>query len=309
MFLLFLTPILSSCGNEKKEITFAALDTVVSLSLSGSEEDLNACREEVLLCDRLFGQKEGSDILALNAGNPPSDPKTVDLVGRSLLLCRETDGLLDITLGRLSSLWGFGTNSPHVPEKSEIEKVLALSGYPKVSVENGSISIPEGLSLDVGATAKGYLSDSLRSLCESRGISSALFSLGGNVTVIGTKPGGSDWRIGILDPVDRNKNACIVTVRDTNVITSGIYQRFFEENGTRYCHVFDPRTGYPVENGLASVTVICRDGLRADALSTALLVMGLDDGLAYQKSHPGFEAIFITESGEIFSTGIAFEKA
>ena len=150
--------------------------------------------------------------------------------------------------------------------------------------------------------AKGYASDKLAELLKKKGVKSAWLSLGGNVCAIGTKPDGSPWRIAVQNPADENDYVGVVEISDACAVTSGGYQRYFEENGKKYHHIIDPATGKPAESGLTSVTIICKDGTKADALSTALYVMGLDDALAYWKTQDDFEVIFVTEAGEVVAT-------
>ena len=137
---------------------------------------------------------------------------------------------------------------------------------------------------------------------KKKGVKSAWLSLGGNVCAIGTKPAGSPWRIAVQNPADENDYVGVVEISDACAVTSGGYQRYFEENGKKYHHIIDPATGKPAESGLTSVTIICKDGTKADALSTALYVMGLDDALAYWKTQDDFEVIFVTEEGEVVAT-------
>ncbi|MBE6564643.1 MAG: FAD:protein FMN transferase [Ruminococcaceae bacterium] len=310
---LILLPLLVSCHENKHELSFFALDTVISVTTYGDDgKAAEAVTEEIRLCDTLFGRTEDSDISRINASEGKEtavDSRTAEMLSRSLALCRETGGCVDIGLGRVIDLWGFPQKQYRIPSADELTSALADSGYDKLTVQGNAVCTNSGVQLDIGAVAKGYISDRLRALLKEEGISSAIVSLGGNVTAIGSHPDGGDWTVAILDPTDRQSYACYLSVRDTNVITSGTYQRYFEQDGKKYCHVIDPSTGRPVDNGLASVTVICEDGLRGDALSTALLVMGLDEALAFHNEHPDFEAIFITESGEIVSTGIGYQKA
>ena len=158
------------------------------------------------------------------------------------------------------------------------------------------------MAVDLGGIAKGYASDKLAELLKKKGVKSAWLSLGGNVCAIGTKPDGSPWRSAVQNPADENDYVGVVEISDACAVTSGGYQRYFEENGKKYHHIIDPATGKPAESGLTSVTIICKDGTKADALSTALYVMGLDDALAYWKTQDDFEVILVTEEGEVVAT-------
>ncbi len=169
----------------------------------------------------------------------------------------------------------------------------------------------EQMMIDAGAIAKGYASDAVADIFHSYGITSGLISLGGNVCAFGSKTDGSDWNIAIQDPSspsDPNAYAGIIRCSDAFLITSGSYQRYFTENGKRYCHIIDPSTGYPADNGLSSVTVVSSSGTEGDALSTALYVMGLERASEFWRNCTdlSFEAVFITQEGKIYVTeGIA----
>lgn len=157
--------------------------------------------------------------------------------------------------------------------------------------------------LDFGGIAKGYAAEKCAKLLEAAGIEAALLSLGGNLQTVGTKPDGSAWAVGIADP--ENPTQAIATLTFTGslaLVTSGGYQRYFEEDGVRYHHILDPKTGYPARSGLASVTILAESGTLADALSTALFVMGLDAAAEFWRGSDDFEAVFVTDGGKIYAT-------
>ena len=164
------------------------------------------------------------------------------------------------------------------------------------------MTVPSGMALDLGAVAKGYTGDQAAAYIKEQGITSALINLGGNVQAVGTKPDGSLWRIGLRDPFSEG-NVGTLTVENSAVVTSGGYQNYFMgEDGQVYWHILDPDTGYPARTGLASVTVVAPEGVKCDALSTALFVMGLDGALDYWRAHGDFELILITEDREFYLT-------
>ena len=191
-----------------------------------------------------------------------------------------------------------------MPSDDEIEAALALVGYQGVTVSGSDIKLAQsGMMLDLGGIAKGYAADEAVKIYEEYGVQSALLNLGGNIYAYGTKPDGSAYRIGLRDPDgDAGTYAAVVSVSDTSVVTSGVYERYFEQDGQVYHHIFDPDTGYPADNGLLAVTVVCQSSTLADALSTALFVMGPDDGLATAESMDGVEAVFFTDDMCIFAT-------
>jgi thiamine biosynthesis lipoprotein len=170
--------------------------------------------------------------------------------------------------------------------------------------EDCSLSLEDGTMIDLGAVAKGYTGDLLCEALEKRGVRAAIVNLGGNVQTYGKKPDGSRWKIGIASP-DGEGSACTVMTNGAAIVTSGAYERYFEKDGRRYCHIIDPSNGRPVDGDLLSVTVIGENGFECDALSTAMFVLGKDGAISYWREHGGFEMILITEKGVSATSGIA----
>jgi thiamine biosynthesis lipoprotein len=180
--------------------------------------------------------------------------------------------------------------------------------YSQISVSGNTVSLKkEGAGVDLGGIAKGFAADEIARVLKENGVTSAVLSLGGNVGVIGEKPDGSPWGVGIRDPHGTaNEYVGILKLRDTFAVTSGGYERSFEQDGVTYHHIFDPKTGYPANNGLISVTIVSNDSTYADSLSTALYVMGYDKAMAFYEQYKDFEAVFITDQNLIRCTpGIA----
>ena len=187
--------------------------------------------------------------------------------------------------------------------EEELEELLSHVDYKQVDLENSTVTIPEDVRLDLGGIAKGFTSSRVMDIFRENGVTSGIISLGGNVQALGHKPDGNMWRVGIQDPHDLNSTFAVVEVADQAVITSGGYQRYFEENGQTYHHIIDPRTGYPAENGLISVTIISADGTLADALSTSLFIMGPEEASSFWKKHRDtFDAIMMKEDGTVMVT-------
>ncbi len=181
-------------------------------------------------------------------------------------------------------------------------ELLEKVGYDKVELNNDQIQMEPGGMIDLGAVGKGYAGDEAAQILRERGITAALLDIGGNIQAIGTKPDGSDWRVGLKDPFSGGVLG-IIQVSDVAVVTSGNYERFFTgEDGKVYGHIIDPATGHPVENGIASVSVIASEGKLCDALSTALFVMGLENAQDYWRQHRNYEMILIMEDGDIYLT-------
>ena len=249
-------------------------------------------------CAQLNLQKELDHMVAdpdfdqLNeTGEAKISYETALLLGKALELCSETNGALDITVYPLVREWGFTTGKYHVPSEDVIRSLLEHVDYTALGLDSDIMTLPSGMAIDLGSIAKGYAGDS-----------SAILDLGGNVQTIGKKQDGSPWRVAVQSPTDSNY-AGILEVSDEAVVTSGGYQRYFEdENGHIWWHIIDPKTGYPADNGLLSVTVVGKEGVRCDALSTALFVMGEQDAAAFWREHRDFDMILITEDYRLLIT-------
>ena len=306
LFLLLLALLLCGCTPAKpQERTFFAMDTVMSVRLyaGGGEELLDGAEARVKeLEGSLSVTDPDSEVYALNhAGTAALSPDTAALLEAALDLCRRTGGALDISVYPVLRAWGFTTGEHAVPGGDEIAALLPLVDYTGVSFEDGAAALPPGMEIDLGSVAKGYTGDVLASFLKDNGVTSALLDLGGNIQTVGAKPDGSPWRVAVRDP-QGDGTVGVAEVEDQAVITSGGYERYFEENGVRYWHILDPETGKPARNGLASVTVVGESGVLCDALSTALFVMGLDGALDHWRRHRDFEAVFVLEDGSVTIT-------
>ena len=304
---LLATIVLAGCGvsSDASETEFFAMDTIMNIKAygNGAEEAIILAEAEVNRLDSLLTVGDDtSEVMTVNhAGGGVLLDDTAAIVEEALTLYDMTDGCFDITVYPLVRAWGFYSGETRVPTNSEISALLALVGSDKLTYDGKTLTFQvSDMAIDLGGIAKGYASNKVAGILSEKGVDSAIISLGGNVHALGTKPDGSLWKVAIQDPEDLSSYIGIVEVRDKAVVTSGGYQRFFEEDGVRYHHILDPKTGYPAENGLISVSVVCDDGLLADGLSTALFVMGTDGAISFWRSHSEeFDAIFVTEDGQI----------
>ncbi|MCW3491357.1 FAD:protein FMN transferase [Dethiobacter alkaliphilus] len=249
-----------------------------------------------------------SDVAKINAAagqNPVAvSEETFEVIRQGVEFGQMTGGAFDITVAPVMDLWGFGSGENRVPDEEELERALELVDYRKIHLDEERLEVfleKEGMELDLGGIAKGYIVDQALLTMQEMGIESASFDAGGDIRVLGIKPDGTPWRIGIRDPRDRTNLAAIVELDDQSVVTSGDYERFFMEDGQRYHHILDPDTGFPTR-GLTSVTVLGKDAITTDTLSTGLFVMGLESGMELIESLADTEAIFITDDGQVHTS-------
>lgn len=305
----FVVVMLYGCGDAEKDVysaTVFAMDTAMELTVYGNENILDDAEELISeLESKLSTTESESDIYKLNHnGGGEVSADTYELLKSALELCERSDGALDISIYPVVQAWGFTTGDNRVPTSNELKKLLRLVDYRKIQLdENKNVILSPGMEIDLGSVAKGYTSNRIVELLKENGVTSALLNLGGNVHAVGTKSDGSAWKVAVADPVG-DGYAGVVEVADKAVITSGGYQRYFEQNGVRYHHIIDPKTGYPADNGLLSVTVVGSDGAVCDALSTALFVMGPDKAVEFWRDNGDFEAVFITADGICVTEGL-----
>ena len=290
---------------EGQNWTVFAMDTVMQFDAYGGSTDL---QEKVKRrVEELEGEfsttQENSDIFHLNQEKTTElSADTRYLMQEALALGAETDGALDISIYPVVQSWGFTTGNYRVPSESERESLLKSVDYRLVGLEADTASIEPGMMVDLGGVGKGFTGDEVVKTMKEDGVTSALFSLGGNIQTIGTKPDGEKWYVGIKDP-ESDGYLGGVRVQDEAVITSGGYERYFtDDDGTIYWHIMDPSTGAPAHSGLISVTIIGPCGLRCDGLSTALFVMGREKAAAHWAAHQDYEAVLVDESGTIWLT-------
>lgn len=288
-----------------------AMDTYMTLTACGEGADaaLEEGIKEIHRLDALLSTgRPSSEISGINAaGGGILSEDTRILIEESLRLYESTGGLFDISIYPVMRLWGFTDRDYRKPGGEELSEALSYVDASRIELtesENGQAEVhfPEGTELDVGGIAKGYTSARLMEIFREHGVEHAIVSLGGNVQALGTKPDGSPWRIGIQDP-DGSGYLGVLSESDAAVITSGGYERFFEEDGVLYHHIIDPRTGYPAVSGVKSVSVISGNGMLADGLSTSLFIMGEEAAEEWwRNSGEDFDYILETDDGTLHVT-------
>lgn len=305
---------LSACG-KKQPISQSGFyfDTVISVTLydSSKTKELEHCFELAKLYEHAFSSKiKDSDISKINraAGKPVRvGEETVELIEKGLSYSRLSNGKFDLTVGKLTELWDFHADTPKLPDAAAVAKAIRTIDYRNVIINGTEVTLTDpNAALDLGGIAKGYIADKLKQYLLSQGITSGLINLGGNVLTIGEKEDGSAYTIGIQKPFDKSgAPTATVSVKDLSVVTSGVYERYFEQDGVRYHHILDISNGYPYQNELLGVSVICASSADGDGLSTTCFALGLEKGMELIESLEHTEAIFITSDQKLHpSSGI-----
>lgn len=277
LFLLLITLplLLCGCGEPNATQTIFAMDTVMTFQVWGKDAPQAVQRISHTISD--LESRYNRAGLARGAADPAVLQEALDL-------SRRTGGAFDPQLGSVTALWNFTAEDPKIPTAEQIRDALQEKTW------------------DLGGALKGYAGQKCVDILKEMQIDRAILNLGGNVQTYGQKKDETPWQVGIQSPQGGNPVGILAVEGTASVVTSGDYQRFFEVDGVRYHHILDPKTGYPARSGLRSVTVICRDGMTADCLSTALFVMGLEQGSAFWRESQDFEAVFLTEDGKIYAT-------
>ena len=305
-------------SQEPVSATAIKLNTAVTVTIYDSQ-DRELLTECMNLCDKyekIFSRTASdSELYQLNhrkltpvAGTEDtfqvSNP-LAELIRKGLYYSELSEGAFDIAIEPLTSLWDFTAEDPQVPEDRLIQEALTKCDYHNVSVSDNNEVIlkTEDTAIELGAIAKGYIADRLKDYLISQGVKSAIINLGGNVLCIGGKPDDSSFKIGIQKPfADRSETIAVMDIKDKSVVSSGVYERCFEQDGTLYHHLLNPRTGYPYDNGLIAVTIISDESVDGDALSTTCFALGLEDGMKLAESLDNVQAFFVTSDYEIHYT-------
>ena len=312
--------LLTGCSGAKsstqtdQDLTYTDMlfDTVIKIQIldPADESILDGLKKLCEKYDTMFSATNtDSELYKLNHANGQPftvSSETANLIQEGIHYSELSGGAFDLTIEPVSALWDSKADKPTVPSSDAIAQAVSHVDYTKVDIQDNTVTLedPEA-GIDLGAIAKGYIADQVKTYLKKQGIKHAIINLGGNVDVIGTKPDGSKYNIGIQKPFDESGEAITsVQLKDQTVVTSGIYERYFKKNGKLYHHILDPRTGYPCENNLYSVSIITDSSTKADALSTTCFLLGYEKGMELIQSMDGVEAIFITDDEKVHKIGI-----
>ena len=314
LYLIFLSfATLSACGiKEREPITKTGFffDTVVQITLYDDTKEplIDDCFAMAGRYEHLFSKTiEGSDVYKLNhaEGNAVTvSEDTISLLHIGLSYCEKSGGSFDITIGALTELWDIANNPGIIPTEAEITEALSGISYKSISINDREVTLtnPDTM-LDLGGIAKGYIADRMKEYLNENGVCEGYINLGGNLLMLGPKSDGKPYVIGIQRPFSPDGTPMFtLDVTEGTVVTSGIYERYFEKDGRIYHHILNPSDGYPYDNGLVSVTILCPNSVDGDALSTACFSLGPKAGLTLIEELPDTEAIFITEDYELLTS-------
>ena len=308
--------VLSLCACQPTKRTASrtgfALDTVVTITIHDSgkadpEKALDAAFAEITRLENLLSvTRPQSDVSRINAsgGAPVTvSSETAQVLQTALQYAELSQGALDVTVYTASVLWDF--ESGVLPSDEALATATAQVNYRQLHVEGTTVTLSGGM-LDLGGIAKGYVADRVSDVLKQHGVASAVVDLGGNIVALGSK-GNAPFRIGVKKPADPDQLCAVIEGKNLSVVTSGIYERGFDKDGVRYHHILDPKTGMPVQNTLASVTVVCAESMDADALSTACFVLGEQQALTLIESLPNTEVLFVRRDGSVSaSEGLSY---
>lgn len=310
----FLIFVLTGCGQDPSvKETRILMDTFCEISCYGDSKDksiaaIDAAFKEMERIEHVFSKfDENSEVSKINRRSGSEKVKVNEevfkLTEEAVYYSRVSEGAFDITVAPLMEIWGFVRKNKTMPGKETIENALKSVGYKNIELDSEELSIKflnKGAKVDFGGIAKGYAADRAKDVLVSKGIKNGLVNLGGNIFALGSAPGKKNWKIGVYDPGNKGKLLQSFELNDRAISTSGNYERFFEIEGKRYSHIINPITGEPC-HGIISVTVVADSAEQADALSTAIFVMGEGKGLNLAKSIKGIKVLILKEDGKIIS--------
>ena len=308
----FLMPFAACSGNERQEKNFFLMDTTITVTLytnkKNAESIFDACRTLLLEYENLWSRtKEESDVGRFNTAQETIeiDPRTAGLISQAIEVSQKTSGAFDITVAPIVYLWQTSEERGTLPTTDEMTSALALVGSQNLTLSGNTLTkTSKDVQIDLGGIGKGAAISALIDYLKECDVRGGIVSFGSNVAVFGEKPDGKAFRIAVKNPKTNAQYAGVLNLQAGEVLSvSGDYERYYTIGDKKYHHIIDPQMGYPAESGLCSVAVVCSDGALADALSTALFVMGKEKALAFYESQIyKFEAIFIDQSGNVTTT-------
>lgn len=314
--IVLLLPAIFSCAPREQELqkrTQFIMGTLVEITVREMDVDkaqsaISSAFDEIRRLEKLMSthlaDSEISQLNDLAGGEPPLavSPDVLDVIRRGIYWGNKSQGALDISIGPVSRLWQFDDENPAIPEAQRLAEAARLVNFREIEIDESTVRLKQpGMSLHLGAIAKGHAVDRAMTVLEKNGIRHALINAGGDLKALGERKDGQPWTIGLQHPRQPEKLSASVTLAGKAVATSGDYQRYFTKDNTRYHHILDPATGLPAR-GVISCTIIAETVMDADALATAVFVLGYEKGMALVDSMDGAEGMMITESGEtIFS--------
>ena len=306
VLLLAVMMLCSGCAGETiptklTEVGFY-LDTVITLT--AYTDDKRVLKDALEECGRyekiLSRTVEGSDVWRINHAKGETvevSDDTMNILRCAQEISEKSGGAFDVTIAPVSTMWNF-TKEPHeLPDAEELSKAAEFVDYTRMKLEGNKVTLPEGMMIDLGGIAKGYIADQVKAYLEKQGVKYAILSFGGNIVAIGSeKPDGTPWKVGIQD-IDKptGEHMLVSLNKGGSTVTSGTYERGFDLDGVRYHHLLSAETGWPVQNELASVTIFSESSMEGDALSTTAFVLGTEKGLELIESLKGVEAVFIAK--------------
>ena len=313
---LFLIILVASCAQTVSSQSEFVLGTVCSITLYDQKKEQEGVYNDIFTrlreIENLMSVNiSNSDVSKINAAAGAAPVQVHEdvfkVIERAVFFAQVSDGAFDPSVGPLVSLWGINSDNPQVPPRTAIERTIPLINWRYIDLDKQTNSVflrRQFMALDLGAIAKGYAADETAAIIKNAGIKRAVIDLGGNIVILGEKKDASPWRIGIQNPnARRGEYIGVIQIpsiaTEQTIVTSGVYERFFVSQGRRYHHLFSPSSGYPAENGLLSATVIGSVSMDADALSTAVFVLGYDKGVKLIETMPGVSAIFVFEDNSV----------
>ncbi len=319
LLLLVMINFLVACANREEtyiENNAFLLNTIINIKIYDYNDQavIEECFQLIRELENILSvHVEGSDLwhLKVNAGKQwvNVSQHTINVLEKSLKVSKMTNGLFDITAGPLINLWNIQPPEGYYPTENERNKAIDLVDYKNVKIDkvnHKAFLEKENMEVNLGAVAKGYIADQVKLVLKNKGVKKAIINLGGNVAVLGKHSENRPFLVGVQDPnSDRGDYVGMVDVVDQSVISSGVYERFFEYNNKRYHHILNPFTGFPEENNLMQVTIISKASIDGDIFSTAIFLLGLEEGLTRIEKLDGIDAVFITKNQQIYlSSGI-----